>query len=256
MPKIYPPFALLPKLPLTFRRSFNFSTRFLDSFKMGDALKKQINLLRGWPNPSLLPTSQIKAAANAALSDASVSTPGLLYGPDPGYQPLRQSIAQWLDDFYRHSTPAEGNDIGPDAERICITGGASQNLACVLQVFTDPVFTKVFMVAPCYFLACRIFEDAGLKTRAIAEGEEGVDLESLEKALKERERETVGKVSKLLSYEEAERENEENTKHHVMKPVSLWCASVVDRGTIPTHLKIFEQLETFHLFWIYSRTCS
>jgi DNA-binding transcriptional MocR family regulator len=201
----------LSKNPFNSRHSLNRSNSFFSSVRMGDAVatKKQINLLRGWPNPSLLPTSQIQVATNAALSDASVSTPGLLYGPDPGYQPLRQSIAEWLDGFYRPtSTPIATTvsttpNLNPqakrsgasDAERICITGGASQNLACVLQVFTDPVYTTVFMVAPCYFLACRIFEDAGLRTRAVAEGEEGVDLEALEKGLREAEMEKVGKVS-------------------------------------------------------------
>ena len=185
------------------------------------ASKKQINLLRGWPNASLLPASQIKAAANAALSDASISTPGLLYGPDPGYQPLRDSIARWLDGFYGVTTSEilptskslardlerggeAGNDPVPDSERICITGGASQNLACILQVFTDPVYTKVWMVAPCYFLACRIFEDAGLRTRAVGEGEEGVDLEALERGLQESKRDEGGEVS-LLSCGTAER---------------------------------------------------
>jgi DNA-binding transcriptional MocR family regulator len=167
--------------------------------------KKQINLLRGWPNPSLLPTSQIQAAANVVLSNSSISTPGLLYGPDPGYQPLRQSIAQWLHSFYRNPTLSKGDDrvntdtSVPDAERICITGGASQNLACVLQVFTDPLFTKVWMVAPCYYLACRIFEDAGLRTRAVGEGQEGVDLDGLERALKQSEKDAVGEVSAILS---------------------------------------------------------
>lgn len=147
---------------------------------------KQINLLRGWPNPSLLPTTQIKAAANAALSNPSISTPGLLYGPDPGYQPLREAIATWLDNFYNPTSTSEGKSSdGADAERICITGGASQNLACILQVFTDPLYTKVWMVAPCYFLACRIFEDAGLSPKAVAEGKEGVDLEALERSLKD-----------------------------------------------------------------------
>ncbi|KAF4629950.1 hypothetical protein G7Y89_g8195 [Cudoniella acicularis] len=143
---------------------------------MGDVSppKKQINLLRGWPHPSLLPTPAITAAANAALSNPSVSTPGLLYGPDPGYQPLREEIGSWLSRFFGGKA---------DAERICITGGASQNLACVLQVFSDPTVTKVWMVAPCYFLACRIFDDAALEVRAVGEGKEGVDLEQLEKYL-------------------------------------------------------------------------
>ncbi|PBP19226.1 hypothetical protein BUE80_DR009861 [Diplocarpon rosae] len=142
--------------------------------------KKPINLLRGWPNPSLLPTLAIRRAAQSALSDPSISTPGLLYGPDAGFQPLREEISKWLGEFYGAES---------DANRICVTGGASQNLACVLQVYTDPIKTKVWMVAPCYFLACRIFEDAGLKTRAIEEGEGGIDLVSLEEKLEKCRRE-------------------------------------------------------------------
>ncbi|KAE9371810.1 PLP-dependent transferase [Stipitochalara longipes BDJ] len=161
--------------------------------------QKQINLLRGWPNPSLLPTSLIATASTKALQDPEVAVPGLLYGPDPGYQPLREEIAGWMARFYGDSTPrpintspqvresSGGKDV--DAERICITGGASQNLACVLQVFSDPLRTKVWMVAPCYFLACRIFGDSGLVVRAVGEGDEGVDLESLERGLREREEE-------------------------------------------------------------------
>lgn len=84
-----------------------------------------------------------------------------------------------------------------DAERICVTGGASQNLACVLQVFSDPLFTRVWMVAPSYFLACRIFEDAGLRINAVGEGEEGVDLVGLESMIEEANREGESKVSLL-----------------------------------------------------------
>jgi len=176
---------------------------------MGDALPKtQINFLRGWPNPSLLPASAIEKAAKQALSDPQVSTPALLYGPDPGYQPLRESIAEWLSGFYAPATKSSYK-LSADPERICITGGASQNLACILQVYTDPVVTRVWMVAPSYFLACRIFDDAGLVTRAVDEGEDGIDLEGLERIL-EQDRSTrvvpnvcsffLRKVAKRTSY--------------------------------------------------------
>ena len=39
-----------------------------------------IDLLKGWPNPALLPTVQIKIASSVALSNADVSTPALSYG--------------------------------------------------------------------------------------------------------------------------------------------------------------------------------
>ena len=142
---------------------------------MSGNLPGLINLLRGWPNPALLPVAQIKAATASVLSDPDISTPGLLYGPDPGYEPLRQQLAGWLTSFYQPSQP-----IPP--ERICITGGASQNLACILQVFSDPVYTRnIWMVSPTYFMACRIFEDSGFcgRLRSVPEDNEGIDIDYL-----------------------------------------------------------------------------
>ena len=137
--------------------------------------KALINLLRGWPNPQLLPAAAINTAANAVLSDPDVSAPALLYAPDPGYEPLRERIAEWLTAFYLPKQPIQ-------ADRICVTGGASQNLACILQVFSDPIYTRnVWMVAPTYFLACRIFVDSGFqgRLRAVPEDQEGINLEYL-----------------------------------------------------------------------------
>ncbi|KAF2461925.1 pyridoxal phosphate-dependent transferase [Lineolata rhizophorae] len=77
------------------------------------------------------------------------------------------------------------------AERVAITGGASQNLACMLQVFTDPVFTRnVWIVAPAYMLAFRIFTDSGFgaKMRAVPEDEEGVDVGFLRKEIEKSEK--------------------------------------------------------------------
>lgn len=97
--------------------------------------KPLINLLRGWPNTSLLPTQMLDRAAHRVLNNKSIAYPAMLYGPDEGDSRLRNSLANWLTDFY--SPP---NPIPP--ERITITGGASQNLACLLQVFTDPIYTR------------------------------------------------------------------------------------------------------------------
>ncbi|KAL2761117.1 hypothetical protein ACRALDRAFT_205058 [Sodiomyces alcalophilus JCM 7366] len=142
------------------------------------ALKKQINLLRGWPSPSFLPSEALKAATVRALSDPAVSVPGLQYGPDPGLRPLREALAAWLSRFYGGV---------PDPERICITGGASQSIANILASFTDPAVTRaVWVAAPCYFLACPIFEDAGFggRMRAAPEDEQGVDVDALDKRMR------------------------------------------------------------------------
>ncbi|KAF7195320.1 hypothetical protein HII31_03212 [Pseudocercospora fuligena] len=145
--------------------------------------EEAINLLRGWPSQSLLPVDLVREAANAALSDPSIALPGLLYGPDEGYEPAREAVASWLTSFYRPSDP-----IGVD--RICITGAASQNLAVMLGVYTDPVYTRnIWIVSPAYMLAFRIFEDAGFssKMRAIPEDEEGIDIDYLRREIQKSE---------------------------------------------------------------------
>ncbi|KAB5540537.1 pyridoxal phosphate-dependent transferase [Coniochaeta sp. 2T2.1] len=157
------------------------STSHTDTDQHRLPFKKQINLLRGWPSPSLLPNLSLLSSAQSTLTDPSTYIPGLQYGPDPGYLPLREAISQWLSPIYQ---VGEG-----DVERICITGGASQNMACVLQSFSDPGYTRaVWMVAPCYFLAGPIFEDAGFvggrgRLRGFGEDGEGADVRELEREI-------------------------------------------------------------------------
>ncbi|CAI7660744.1 unnamed protein product [Penicillium manginii] len=139
-----------------------------------------VDLFTGWPNPALLPAPDLLRSATALLTNPSIANPALLYGPDEGSEPLRVHIAEWLEAFYRPHSP-----ITP--RRICITGGASQSLACILHVFTDPLYTRnAFMVDPTYHLAGRMFDDAGLadRTRRVPEDDEGIDLKYLENALR------------------------------------------------------------------------
>ncbi|KAK8043091.1 aminotransferase [Apiospora phragmitis] len=151
-----------------------------------DHPKKPINLLRGWPSARLLPTAALAAASQRLLADPALATPALLYGPDPGFEPLRGALAAWLAEFYY------GTEEKVDVERVAVSGGASQSVACILQSFTDPAYTRaVWMVAPCYFLACPIFADAGFgaRMRAVPEDEEGIDLAVLEAGLRKSEEE-------------------------------------------------------------------
>ncbi|KAI1740080.1 pyridoxal phosphate-dependent transferase [Xylaria scruposa] len=172
--------------------------------KDNSSQKKSINFLRGWPSTSLLPADALRAASQTALTDPKIWAPGLEYGPDPGYQPLREALARWLGRFYEDVIPTastdapgvaggegsgswkgteKGRDESRNANRITITGGASQSLACLLQSYTDPARTlAIWIVAPCYFLACPIFADAGFagRMRAVPEDEGGVDIAVLE----------------------------------------------------------------------------
>lgn len=145
---------------------------------MKTASKPLINLLRGHPHPDLLPAVQFRKATESTFANPSLLLQGLNYGPHQGYEPLRKQLARWLTQFYKPN-----DSIGPD--RICISGGASQNLARILQVFSDPTFTNVWIVSPTYFLACRIFEDSGFhQLRAIPEDAEGLDIGFLQEELR------------------------------------------------------------------------
>lgn len=140
-------------------------------------LQSEINLIRGWPSPDLLPTHLLSSSAQSILSNPSVFVPALQYGADAGFQPLREELATWLHGHY---------SVERDPQRICISGGASQNIACILQSFTDPNVTRaVWLVAPTYHLVFAVFDDAGFRRRlkAFPEDEEGPDLEVLEEKL-------------------------------------------------------------------------
>ena len=147
---------------------------------MNSVAKVSINLLRGHPNPALLPATQIKAASLTVFSAADTLESGLSYGEAAGFEPLRKSLACWLTEFYKPQEP-----ISP--LRLAITGGASQNLACILQTFSDPIYTAVWLVSPVYFLACGIFEDNGFhgQMRSVPEDDEGIDMDFLKRKLAE-----------------------------------------------------------------------
>ena len=166
----------------------------------------QINLLRGWPHRNLIFKAHDFATSgvNKVLSSPERTLSAFLYGADAGDLKLREQLALWHSKFYDWpprkqkekvdgTVPERKNEAGVEkaATRYAISGGASQGLACILQVFTDPVATKsVWFVEPAYMLAFRIFEDAGLsrqKFRGVSEGEdgEGIDVKSLRKGLEE-----------------------------------------------------------------------
>ncbi|KAJ6781990.1 hypothetical protein PWT90_01277 [Aphanocladium album] len=140
------------------------------------APRKQLNFLRGWPTPPLLPTSLLSAACQRILADPVDYTEMQEYGSCHGLTRLRKGLADWLGRHY---------DVNPDPERICITAGASQNLVSILQCFSDVNYTRaVWVVAPCYHLACGIFEDSGFAGRlhSVPEDDEGLSLEIFERA--------------------------------------------------------------------------
>lgn len=135
-------------------------------------MANHINLQLGWPTPSLFPASQLLDGASDVLQSEKKTAAALIYGPDAGYVPLRERIAEWIGAFYYPGLP-----VAPD--RICVSNGASANLENVLAKFTEPGYTRrIWMIEPSYFLACPIFTDAGFdgRLRGVPEDDEGIDI--------------------------------------------------------------------------------
>jgi DNA-binding transcriptional MocR family regulator len=154
----------------------------LDSAKMTES----INLQLGWPSPSLFPSAQLLDGATSVLESQAKTAASLIYGPDAGYEPLRRSIAAWLTSIY-----GCGSELSFD--RVCVTNGASGNLDNVLARFTEPGYTQsIWMVEPCYFLACPIFMDNGFQgmMKGVPEDDEGLDVEFLRQGLVDADRST------------------------------------------------------------------
>lgn len=171
-----------------------------------------IDLQKGWPTPRLLPSEAIRAAAEATLSSPTRAVEAMLYGPNIGDPALRRGCAEWLSRLYRPRGPPAGSQdalpIPISPERICITAGASGNLACIMAAFTDPVYTRrVWMVEPTYFLACTVFDDAGFQGRlcGVPEDDDGLDVELLRRRIEAVDREEEEVSNSQVPYKRASR---------------------------------------------------
>lgn len=227
--------------------------------------KRQINLLRGWPSPSLLPPEMLAEEARRVLiggssalhsglasgsleyDDLNLASQALLYGPDPGHLPLRRALSTWLAGFYRPSNrkayPGRSQyDIS--FNRITITGGASQSLSVILTAITDPSYTRnIWVVAPGYFMAFKILEDAGFvgRLRAVPETSSGPDVSWLRQALKESEVDWAAEKKRSNEPDEPKYKPASNypkTYRHVIYTVPTFA----NPSAVTTSLKVREEL--------------
>src|SRR5271170_6817450 len=98
-------------MPLQCRRGFKTSAPASMRANITSRSETQINLFLGWPNPGLLPASSLRRGSAAALSDPDIYVPGLGYGPDEGYGPLRETLAAWTNRFYEPQTRSSKDRI-------------------------------------------------------------------------------------------------------------------------------------------------
>jgi DNA-binding transcriptional MocR family regulator len=124
-----------------------------------------------------------------------------MHGPDGGEYYVRASVARWLTGFYSpHAGPVTPN-------RVAITNGASNALSVILQICTDPMYTRgVWIVEPTYFMARRIWQDAsfGDKMYPVPDRGSGIDMALWRQRLGEVDRENTWPSTPTLKDNSAE----------------------------------------------------
>jgi 2-aminoadipate transaminase len=125
-----------------------------------------ISLARGVPAPECLPVDDLADCARTVLERDGRRV--LNYGPSAGYEPLRERLGE------RH---------GVDAGRVLVTNGSLQAFTLLAQLLLDGRAPRVFVEAPTYDRPLKILADAGVEVTAIPFGDEGLDLDVLEREL-------------------------------------------------------------------------
>ena len=130
-----------------------------------------INLGVGQPSADLLPVELLQSASEAFFADAQPFD--LNYGMPRGDARFLELLASFLTRHYESPI---------SADELFLTGGNSQALSLVANVFAKPGDT-VLVEEPSYFLAFQILRDLDLKLVGVEMDDEGPRLDSLDDAL-------------------------------------------------------------------------
>lgn len=130
-----------------------------------------IDLGRGDPQLSLLPTALLQRAAAGRLAQADNAF--LQYGASQGDGYFRKELAEFLTKAY--CCPVQMQDL-------FVSAGASSALALLCTLFTRPG-DAILVEEPTYFLALRVFADHGLRVVSVPTDADGIQLEALEAEL-------------------------------------------------------------------------
>jgi 2-aminoadipate transaminase len=125
-----------------------------------------ISFARGVPAPDCLPVEDLAECARAVLVRDGRRV--LNYGPAGGYEPLRERIAE------RH---------GVEPSRVLVTNGSLQAFSLLARLLLDQSRPRVLVEGPTYDRPLRILADLGAGTTVVPFGDQGLDLDVLERAL-------------------------------------------------------------------------
>lgn len=127
----------------------------------------------GSPAVDAFPCDEVKRVSAEILEENPVSA--LVYGVSEGYEPLRQTVREWLK---------KRNNIGTDDDTIIITAGGTQVMDITTRIMTNPGDT-IICEEPSFIGSLNAFRSHGCKLKGVPIDSDGMNIEALEKAIKE-----------------------------------------------------------------------
>lgn len=127
----------------------------------------------GSPAVDAFPCEEVKRVSAEILEENPVSA--LVYGVSEGYEPLRQTVREWLK---------KRNDIGTDDDTIIITAGGTQVMDITTRIMTNPGDT-IICEEPSFIGSLNAFRSHGCKLKGVPIDSDGMNIDELEKAIKE-----------------------------------------------------------------------
>jgi len=128
----------------------------------------------GLPDPSLFPIDEIAEITGKVLKEKGYLA--LQYGPTQGEHEMLEALIAHMDEFGDRTTK----------EQICITSSSQQGLDLLALLFIDEG-SPIVMESPSYLGGIQAFARAGADMHPIPLHADGMDLDRLEKVLKDLE---------------------------------------------------------------------
>lgn len=127
----------------------------------------------GSPAVDAFPCEEVKRVTAEILRENPVSA--LVYGVSEGYEPLRNTVREWLK---------KRNNIGTDDDTIIITAGGTQVMDITTRIMTDKGDT-IICEEPSFIGSLNAFRSHGCKLKGVPIDSDGMNIDELEKAIKE-----------------------------------------------------------------------
>jgi len=131
-----------------------------------------ISFAGGLPSSKTFPVAAFEAACAKVLKDDPIGA--LQYAASEGYGPLRESVAQQL----QQQSSAAGQHWNVDASQVLITTGSQQGLDLVAKVLID-AGSKVLVESPTYLGAVMAFTPMEPTVVGVQSDEQGIVIDDL-----------------------------------------------------------------------------